>query len=447
MRFLILFVLPCLIARAQEVNVVAPQTVVKGSAFQVVYQIAGSKKFRNIASPHNDSIELIYGPQVQRSFASIKGKNQPIVNVSFTFRAMEEGEIRIPKLPIQFEDDTEILSPEKTITIAPKRNASFVNFSNFTDISLYILSPNSNENKLIEENLFIKTEVDKTTCYVGEAIEVTFKLYSRLQSSTKAINASSLYGFSAMDMLDIYESHVGVESINGKIYNTAILRKVQLYPQLPGKLTIDPMDLEHKIEFLDSPFSKNKHVVTKISGSPAVDIIVKPLPDNKPADYENAVGQFSISVSPPNLELEVGKEEKLNLVIEGRGNFIQQVVPEIKWPQGFEVYGPQINESFSESKSPMQGVRTCQYTIVAQKPGNFTLAPFSLCFFDPERRSFQTVHTDSIRVVVTPATQIRKSSEKDSVVPKSNRKWLVWPAAILCIAAIAFFAIKKKKQG
>src|SRR3569833_2108854 len=65
-----------------------------------------------------------------------------------------------------------------------------------------VLKPGENPKEKIRKNLFLKVQVDKTTCYVGEPIVATYKLYSRLSSESKVTKRPSLNGFSVYDMVD-----------------------------------------------------------------------------------------------------------------------------------------------------------------------------------------------------------------------------------------------------
>ena len=41
----------------------------------------------------------------------------------------------------------------------------------------YLLRPGENVKEKIKKDLFLKVQVDKNTCYVGEPIVATYKLY------------------------------------------------------------------------------------------------------------------------------------------------------------------------------------------------------------------------------------------------------------------------------
>src|SRR5688572_19944345 len=64
----------------------------------------------------------------------------------------------------------------------------------------YILKPGENTARKISDNLFVKAQAEKKTCYVGEPIVVTYKLYSRLTATSKITKQPTLGGFSVYDM-------------------------------------------------------------------------------------------------------------------------------------------------------------------------------------------------------------------------------------------------------
>src|SRR5690606_21009482 len=93
----------------------------------------------------------------------------------------------------------------------------------------------------IDNNVFIVAEVDKTNPYVGEQVNVTYKLYTVLKMSMRPISGPQLKGFWAFDeeLPDNMEPHQ--ENYNGRRYNVFILRRTALFPQQTGNLQIDPL--------------------------------------------------------------------------------------------------------------------------------------------------------------------------------------------------------------
>ncbi len=91
-----------------------------------------------------------------------------------------------------------------------------------------LVKPGEKVEDKIRKNFFIKVEVSKTDCYLGEPIVATYKLYARLRSDSRVTRHPSLNGFSVYDMIDPSEDRVSVEKVNGKNFSVHMIRKTQL---------------------------------------------------------------------------------------------------------------------------------------------------------------------------------------------------------------------------
>src|SRR5215472_8036215 len=107
----------------------------------------------------------------------------------------------------------------------------------------YVLRPGENVKEKIRKNLFVKVQVDKNSCYVGEPIVATYKLYTRLSSESRFTKRPSLNGFSVYDMVDPSSEPVSVDKLNGKEYAVHIIRKTQLIPLQAGSIDMNPVEV------------------------------------------------------------------------------------------------------------------------------------------------------------------------------------------------------------
>ena len=69
------------------------------------------------------------------------------------------------------------------------------------DYNGFILKKGESVRDKIKENLFFKVFTDKTSCYVGEPVLVTYKIYTRLNSISRIIKRSAFSGFSVIDLV------------------------------------------------------------------------------------------------------------------------------------------------------------------------------------------------------------------------------------------------------
>ncbi|HTM91777.1 MAG TPA: BatD family protein, partial [Flavisolibacter sp.] len=278
-----------------------------------------------------------------------------------------------------------------------------------------------------------------------EAITATFKLYSRLQSTSEVINSPSLYGFSVMDVLNINEAHGAVETINGRIFNTSILRKLQLYPAQAGKLMIDEMQLQNVIEFDDS-LTNRKIKVEKLLASNPVEITVKPLPLTQPAGYTGAVGQFAITADLPNPKFEANTPGKLIVTIDGKGNFIQFGPPAIQWPKGFDVFDPVVSDVLDKNTIPAEGRRKYTFSFTTNQAGSFTIPPVGFSFFDPALRKYREVKSDLLKLEILPATSNKTIKEEKSANQPGTSRWIIFLTILIVLALAAVFFLRRRKQ-
>ncbi|HEX2606070.1 MAG TPA: BatD family protein, partial [Flavisolibacter sp.] len=290
---LLLFVPLSLAVWGQRIQTILPaQPVVLGTAFQVQYVITDPAEITNINTPDFDSFRLVSGPNYYKGNAMTDGRMQPIENITYTLVPLREGNLRVGGITASFKTSEE-KSKDGIVVVVPPAKASFSARSSYTDISLYAPSSKKDLQKLVDQNLFIKAEVSKKSCFEGEPVVVTFKLYSRLQSSSEAVKSPAFYGFSVIDLVNLDEAHAAVETIDGKVFNTSVLRQVQLYPVQSGTLTIDPMYVQNEIEFNDSVQNKKITIAKELVTKP-VTILVNPLPDKRPDNFTGAVGRFAM---------------------------------------------------------------------------------------------------------------------------------------------------------
>lgn len=440
------FFISFLCSQAQKIQTIVPKQVVVGNAFQIQYIIADPSALENITTPQFDNLQLISGPNYYKGNSTINGKTQLIENITYTVIPLKTGTIKISSLTAKFKKSDDEKSDEIMINAIPQPKASFNALSTYTDINLYAPSSKTDLDKLIEANLFVRAEVNKRICFLGEAITANFKLYSRLQSTSEVINAPSLYGFSVMDMLNINEAHQAVETIDGKVFNISVLRKLQLYPAQTGKLTIDEMQLQNSIEFGDSVTGKKLKVEKLLSSNP-IEITVKSLPAQQPVGYTGAVGQFTISSDLQNSKIATNTQGKLILMISGKGNFIQFGPPTINWPKGFDVFDPVVSDELDKNKVPTEGNRKYIFAFTHDSPGNFIIPPISFSFFAPSSKKYKDVSTDSLKFQIVAASE-SENNVTDKRHPISNKKpWILFFLIIILLATMSVIFWRGKIQG
>ena len=377
-------------AFAQRVQTIVPRgPVVAGTAFQVQYVVTEPAQVQELTPPAFEGFRVVSGPNKYGGNATVDGQVQPILNIAFTLVPNEAGTQKIEGLKLSLRNGNEITAPASTVLVSPPPRASFNALSNTTDLSRPAPATPEEREQMVRENLFIRVDVDRRTCYVGEPVLATFRLYSSLQSSSELERAPALYGFSVVDVLDINQAHQAVETIRGQVFNTYTLRKVQLYPGQSGKLLIDEMIVQNEIEL---PDSGGVHLLKRALKTEPVTINVLPLPEPQPSDYGAAVGRFAIDARFERPNMAANEQNRLLLTLKGRGNFIQLSPPQIAWPKGIDVFEPSIIDSLRYDSAWATGTRSYRYAFAPSDTGWVQFPPLIFVYFDPADRAY---HRDS----------------------------------------------------
>jgi hypothetical protein len=290
----------------------------------------------------------------------------------------------------------------------------------------------------IKKNLFVRVDVDKTDVYVGEQITATYKLYTRLVTTSQVTKVPSFTGFSAHDQKIANPPQASIEHINGVPFRVFTIRKTMLFPLQSGDLTLDPVEVDNQVRlyqvhrrqgrslsdifndpFFQDPFGSDpfsdpffqdafggsqvtSHDYDYPISSKPVRIHVKPLPtEGKPEDFGGAVGNFTLTASLDKHTLSTDDAATLTVTVSGQGNITLLNAPQVHFPPDFESYDPKVTDKIGRG-NPFGGSRTFTYVIMPKATGHFTLPSVSLSYFDPSKEAYETVSTSSFSLEVTP---------------------------------------------
>jgi hypothetical protein len=280
----------------------------------------------------------------------------------------------------------------------------------------YIWQSGENLSEKIKKNIFVRIQVSKRQCLVGEPILVTYKLYSRLNSESLISKSPLLAGFSVYEMGRVDIDTTSTETVNGKPFRVRVLLKKQLIPLVTGSMELDPMEIQNTIHFIKSTglprqkgnslnelldqFSKEEKAqpVTRsyfIRTKP-LSIIVNSTPEaNRPPHYSGLVGNFNIDAELSRKQLIANDTVVFTLRIRGSGYLPLLNSPDIHWPAETEVYAPRVIESLDKSSFPLKGSKTFVYTFSSKAIGIHTILPVSLSYFNPVANQYQTIQSSA----------------------------------------------------
>ena len=233
---------------------------------------------------------------------------------------------------------------------------------------------------LADKKIHLVAELSNNKPFLNEAISVTYKLY--VSTDTGVDNWREL---EAPRYANFWSNNIDIKSLNvqngtykGEPYRYVVLRRTLLYPQKTGELKIEPLTLDISVQvpsnrrdFFGNLISSSVNK-TVSSGSSIVD--VKPLPENnKPKDFNGAVGKFNFEIKSDKKELLVDEAFQLSLIVSGKGNFNLFDDPKISLPTSLEVYEPEKISNVSVRTSGIKGKENNKYTVVPVSYTHLTL--------------------------------------------------------------------------
>ena len=475
MRWVLTFIFGLIVAdssaQVRFKTLVPQQPVAAGEPFQVQYIIEDADMTASIKTPAFKNFRLVSGPNTYIGTVSSGNGIVALKNLVYTLEPVKPGNFIIPGASLVMGGRTYRSNDVKIQVISSNKAVSRSGMANAPDWE-YALAPGENAQEKIKQNLFVKVAVDKRSCYAGQPVLATFKLYSRLQSKSDIARNPGFYGFSVYDMINLEDNVVATESLNGKLFDVHTIRKVQLYPLQAGMLTIDAMEILNKVEFSKSAVNKRteQEITEGLLGKEKkdnlpegtevyetairtvpVNILVKPVPDKgRPAAYNGATGNFALLAAVPKNNIAKNEEGSFEIIIQGKGNFIQLEAPAIAWPAGIEGFAPVIKDSFDKAAVPLKGSRFFHYPFTCSNPGTYIIPPVSFSFFDTDSNSFKTVSTPALQVTVSneeikkEAPDVQHSSIAGQSKKASRTAVIIVVALVLLVLAYLGFVKKEK---
>lgn len=254
--------------------------------------------------------------------------------------------------------------------------------------------PSPSDPSLPNENVFVRALLSKNKVYVGEQLQLSYKIYTRQGITNYSEPQAAMPGFWREDTR-IANPAVQNETINGIQYRTAIIKRVILMPQRAGTLDIPAAEMTADLE---AGWFRTQRITLK---SNALKLEVQPLPPGKPDAFTGTVGKLALNSSISADSVAVDEAITLTLSLTGTANLKLLELPAPDLPRDFEVYDPKVSQNFSNTTGVISGRKTYEYLIIPRQPGTFRLTPMRFAYFDAEAGAYQTLSTPEYTFVIT----------------------------------------------
>lgn len=416
-KFIILIFLVPVIAISQNFRANVDKTVLElGDRLTVTYTI--DSEGSNFRAPKFSDFKLLMGPSQSQNIQIINGKVSRSLSFSFVVEAIKEGKFTIPSATIT-SDGKELSSNTVQVQVLPPSQAKLERMKKEKEQEQNTQNQAIN---LINDNLKIEVQVDKTSAYIGEPIVATYKILMHPQLAVLQLTPEKtpqLNGFWNQE-IDIGKIEYNLQNINNKTYQVAVIKKVILFPQQSGKLTIDSYEFNTTVRlqiqgqrkqrndpfdqffdsFFDDFFNRSYKDFNTIVKSPSITINVRELPKDPPLSFTNAVGKFNINSWLDKSTTKTGEAVTYKVKLEGKGNFKLISPPNLSLPSNIETYEPKLSDNTRITGSNIEGNTTYEYVLIPQTPGEYKIPALEFTYFDLDSKKYITQTTQELTLKV-----------------------------------------------
>lgn len=397
-------------ARVSQTNVALDQ--------EFVYSIIADNASpdMDLVTPNLSDFNLVRGPYIstsdQMTVSGNQVKRSSTVSVDYVLRPKRAGTFVIKGGGMQSRAGTVFEHDPVRVTVSSSRVGQGSIPPDMGDQNDAQPSNEPFDARNLNRYIFLKAEVDKTKVVVGEQVNVTYKLYTRLRMAMMPTQMPQLNGFWAMEDSVSDKGQAHQENYNGQRYEVHTIRKVALFPQQAGTLKIDAMKATGWVEIpTDDMFGFSQRQEKDLSTQP-VEIQVSSLPSTS-GSFSGAVGRFSISSSIQSLAYTTDDAIQLTFEIIGKGNIGLINAPTLDLPSGLNQLTPSTHDSIQEVMPSLYGSRKFVYTITADSAGHYTIPAINFTYFDTDERGYKTLSTAAINLSVSKGKGNKKIDSKD----------------------------------
>lgn len=431
------------LAAQTSFQVIPPRNVIAGNRFAVTYRLSNGEG-TSLNAPAISGCKLLNpqpGVSTSQSYQIINGQASSSSTVEYTFiyRAEKDGTFTIPAASIVV-DGKKLTSQATKFTILPADQASGAQQGgggygygygggSQQQQSVHVddlTSQDDTSRPISKDDIFVRIILNKSHAYEQEAIECTIKLYTKFQriNSFMMTTPPTFDGF-LIEEVDTQAALNAVENYNGQNYVTAVLKKCIIFPQKSGKLTISSGKYDLSVVQIERVsngwFVSGRPVEREVHLQPySSSVNITPLPEPRPAGFDNAVGQFTFESRLAPDKLKTGEAASLEYIVTGTGNIKYIHAPKPEIPDDFEQFTPKTDYRTRVSGSTVTGTMMVDYTIVPQSVGTFKIPEQKFVYFDPSKKAYVTLTAPGYNMEIAKGSGTTISAEQREIEARNT---------------------------
>jgi len=376
--------------------------------------------FKGIANPNQPDLSSLQHFQVAQTSRSMRqefvnGVYSQSMDYIFYLRPTNTGIFNIPPFTYEYQGkeyktssfSIQVVKGSVTPRNSRRRNSLFDRDDDF-------FAPFNRRPRATEEvDVKMKIRVSRKDVVQGEQIQLRILLYARNAiTSINMLSNPTIPGF-WQEWYPIPKTIDGTEeNVDGKNYNVFEIRRVALFPNNTGIVTIPSLKFE--VAFRDnsySIFSENKRVTRS---TPEVKINVRKVPGQA---LGQPVGEFSLNVRPMQDEIDINDILTLKVSISGKGNLKVVEPPVFDNCDYFKVYKSKITRNNDYNEKFLSGTVVAEVPVAFKKSGLISFPELSFTYYSPSQGK---VITKTSRPFAVKVTGTKEKQENASTVSRTE---------------------------
>lgn len=347
---------------------------------------------KNFVAPSLKEFDVISGPNRSSKMSMMNGRVSRSQTFGYSLRPKRVGEFTIGKASIQTSVG-KMFTKEISIKVVERQQRS--------------------EEDL--ESVFIKAIISDSVAFVGQQINLSYKLYTQLNvQSVNFVSKTEFEGFYHQNISSNSES-TKREIINGVEYATKIVKRVSLFPQQKGSYVIDPAlitlgiasERSRRSFFFSSQLERKQVVSNELTVS------VVDMPPNAPESFSGAIGSYSMTANVSKRNITTDEAIIIQMSVTGDGDNKTVSPPAWLRSDSLEIYDPNIiSDEILSRRRKITHRKEFEYLFVPKYPGQYRLRP-EFSYFDPDSQDYRRIYAQLPVINVVPGNRYSNSDNTD----------------------------------
>ncbi len=402
-RLLLLLVVAPLGALAQSVSWNDPGPLVPNEPTPLELVFTDCQPSGAVTLPAINGLEVLGQPGRATSFSMINFQTSSSTTLSYVVRSTAEGGLQIAQFEV-VTDKGKIKVPALSLntsgSASPRSRAQAVPRFPFAPGSVpgAAQTPPAQAAQVPPGAAQAEAAVEPRNPYAGEVFDVNYRVFitGNRSGRVKTTPLWDVQNFSA-EAWDRGQQ-IGPGGSKGLQFHTkAMIPKSGIFdlPPIRQKLDIETGAAGRSF-FFTQPGMQEVEV-----SSDTISLQVQSLPGNAPTGFKGAVGQFSLESKMIPEQVNEGEPITWTLTLRGTGNWPVGVeLPSRTVPTQMRTIQPKLRREFNGTEI-FTGAIVEDLVMIPVAAGEFELPSVKFVYFDPKKKSYETIEAKPPKIVVT----------------------------------------------